>query len=110
MNNLSWLLYAADVTQNIKFLLILVGLLGLAFTGFAWGHHIIDLEKPFPGGPKWLALFTGALFVSAVIPDSETFYAIAVSEVGEEVVKSETAGKAVKALNNWLDAQLEEHK
>lgn len=110
MNSLSWLLYAADVTQNIQFLLCLAGIIGGAAVGMAWMHHHIDLEKPFKAGPKLLALCLGSLLVSAAIPDDETFYAIAVSEVGEEVVKSETAGKAVQALNNWLDAQLEEKK
>ena len=110
MNSLSWLLYTADVSQNIQVLLCLSGIIGLFVGGLAWLHHYFDLVKPFKAGPKLLALCLGSLLVSAAIPDDETFYAIAVSEVGEEVVKSETAGKAVKALNNWLDAQLEEKK
>lgn len=44
--------------------------------------------------------------VSIVTPSSNTMYAIAASEVGERVITSETGGKAIEALNVWLDAQI----
>ena len=54
------------------------------------------------GGVSAIAL----VVVSLAVPSKDTVYAIAASEVGEEIVKSETAGKAVKALNAWLDKQI----
>lgn len=44
--------------------------------------------------------------VFVFVPQKNTVYAIAASEVGEEVLKSETADKAMTALNAWLDRQI----
>lgn len=45
---------------------------------------------------------------AAAVPPKETIYAIAASEMGEELMKTPTATKAVKALDAWLDKQLAE--
>lgn len=47
-----------------------------------------------------------AWFLAAAAPSKETVYAIAASEMGEELLKTPTATKAVKALDAWLDKQL----
>lgn len=47
-----------------------------------------------------------ASVVFCVFPSSGTLYAIAASEMGERVVTSETGGKAIAALNAWLDKQV----
>jgi hypothetical protein len=53
-------------------------------------------------GVLFLVSFIGGIF----IPSRDTMYAIAASEMGEDVLNSETGGKAVEALNAWLDRQI----
>ena len=115
MNDLSWLLYFADIADNlsgilrpISFVLITVSIL----MGLFLFPVNCEADKEFK--LFYTTLFKNVLIataivsiVSSVIPSKETLYAIAVSEVGEEVVKSETANKAVKALNTWLDRQIQ---
>ena len=57
------------------------------------------LKTGFPLIILWLML-------SVVVPSQETIYAIAASETGETALKSDTGGKAVQALNAWLDRQI----
>ena len=64
------------------------------------GRSLWSLTKP-----SFIAMLVGLVLVSFV-PASATIYAIAASEVGEEVLNSETGGKAVQALNSWLDKQI----
>lgn len=40
----------------------------------------------------------------------DTVYAISVSELGEDIYKSEIGQKATKALESWIDSQLKEKK
>lgn len=46
--------------------------------------------------------------LGAALPSKETVYAIAASEMGEELLKTPTAAKATKALDAWLDKQIAE--
>lgn len=147
MNELSWLIYAADVAGTAK---ALAGL-GIASTALSSGvlcivdlarykgnNHRADCEvwdaamadhvkypslykKPASDRPDdkdaepwrpWkvvkapvLAGIACAVFM-CVFPSSGTLYAIAASEMGEHVIESETAGKAINALNAWLDRQI----
>lgn len=138
MNDLSWLIYLAGTLPSlawavcvISFLstipLSIIVFLGLTrFLGDADRVHKEDVhynnavkgELANPTLPAlsdkfsklwWAPCFTMFLyFASFLVPPQETFYAIAASEMGEEIVKSETAGKAMKALDAWLDRQIEE--
>ena len=47
--------------------------------------------------------------LGAALPSKETVYAIAASEMGEELLKTPTAAKATKALDAWLDKQIAEN-
>lgn len=40
------------------------------------------------------------------MPSKDTVYAIAASEMGESVLKSETGSLATQALNAWLKKQI----
>jgi hypothetical protein len=114
MNGLSWLIYLADVADNLDNLLSFMqgaGLVGGVILGIAafvgademeakdwatWRRVAFRLTLP--------AFLTGAL-VGSVVPSKETIYAIAASEMGEEVLDG-TEGRAMKALNSWLDRQI----
>lgn len=134
MNSLSWLIYAADVSQSIDVVTILGSVGAGALVGAslytdtserrAWDHQLNEnrrypslYAKPEgerPGttqplaGLRRNALIAIAAMVSVniVFPSAPTLYAIAASEVGEQVIKSPTATKAVKALDAWLDQQI----
>lgn len=119
MNTLSWLLYAADLAGSLSTVLTLVAFgAGLAGTVTVVARA---MRRDFDGdGPVWeggWAVSKGfyrvaiiAALIAAIVPGKDTIYAIAASEVGEEALKSETAGKAVKALNAWLDQQIAPEK
>ncbi len=119
MNKLSWILYWADVLPSLAGAVgFVTGL--LAFIGtVVMAFHVV--AGCFPNDPEAAAYRSGTSFIRWVlplvfllcwgtylVPSKETFYAIAASEVGEDVLKSPEVGKARQALNNWLDKQMEE--
>lgn len=123
MNELSWLIYAGDVADEVNGLgsaAIVVSVLAVVVSAAALGlgafvsaddYHNEDAGKPikaFSGKLlKAVLPWCAALIVAGVVvPSKDTVYAIAASEMGERVIKSETGGKAVEALNAWLDRQI----
>lgn len=138
MNELSWLIYAADVAGSIDTVslggIVVAILCGGCFLAEAanrdcpaakWDekarNHFLyggNYERPKgerPAEYRWSVgaairgplIATGVCIAVAVFtPGRETLYAIAASEMGERALASETGGKAVQALNAWLDRQI----
>lgn len=122
MNDLSWLIYLADIVSGINGFLaaITVGsvlwIAGAIIYGMilkdGWNVKVGDevwtrghqIQKAAATKTIWVPLI--AILVAIPIPSKTTIYAIAASEGGEAVLKSETAGKAMEALNAWLDRQI----
>ena len=114
MNALSWLIYLASVVNSVGILSFIVVILSVLV--FLAGltvvcQHTEDYEKSERDtGVKMLKHSVTAFLVFAllliVLPGRETIYAIAASEMGEELLNSETGSKAVKALDAWLDRQI----
>ena len=114
MNSLSWMLYLADVVGSAGKLFGIIGFLGAAGFAFATlaslgmmsdGEHEDAARCKTVAG--WLAVIGfPSLLLSILAPSSDTIYAIAASEMGETALNSETGGKAVQALNAWLDRQI----
>jgi hypothetical protein len=129
MNELSWMLYLADVANSAGATFAAAGLLMFVWAIAVTICRIAYTLKPiYARGTSYeeewqraadfwhsktgslTGLFLGAfllLAVNVVIPSKETIYAIAASEMGEAVLDSGTASKAHKALDKWLDKQLE---
>lgn len=122
MNELSWLIYAADVAGDANSVCGFVFYAGIFSVGIyavvkgvgkAISCSLGDYDDP-PVLPSlasvskklWLPVLIAGV-VGVATPSSSTIYAIAASEMGERVITSETGGKAVKALNAWLDKQVE---
>ena len=118
MNGLSWMIYLAGVADVLGGAFSLFAtLLGL---GMAFGTFVLigcAFDDSISAETKAKAAkfyrrggvaFAIALIGSATIPSSNTIYAIAASEYGEKLATSETANKAVRALNAWLDRQIGE--
>ena len=114
MNNLSWLLYLADVCDSFKGIvtgLLVLSCCGAVFLGVAILVLLVE-ESTEKGWAIWrltlkyvIGLFLFSSISMVLIPQKSTVYAIAASEVGEKVIESPTAKKAVDALNRWLDQQ-----
>lgn len=122
MNSLSWMIYLADVAGSVSTIGIVAMILSLgggivAAIACAVRTDFDNLdrcrdEKISLAAAGWRAgkgFFLTGLVIGAVlvpIPSREAVYAIAASELGEEALNTETGGKAVQALNAWLDRQI----
>jgi len=114
MNSLSWLIYAAGVAPNVAAVFAWVsGAFVFLTVAILFIYAMSEGEYNKTQFVKWL--IPGAILaslVSALIPPQNTIYAIAASEVGEEIVTNEkvvnTTNKAFQALNSWLDKQITE--
>jgi hypothetical protein len=119
MNDLSWFLYLAGVFGNLGQLLSILFVAGMIGAGFALVISGIlrslsycdedDIKRSHIFFGSALKIFLVAIIsgvLCSVIPSRDTMYAIAASEMGEEALKSPIATKAGKALEAWLDQQI----
>lgn len=114
MNQLSWLLYLADVSASSEGWMVffscwatvvtLVSVLVLCNAPLAEK----GVRAAAAGNTMLVSIPTMLVCVilSVVLPSKETVYAIAASELGEQVMTSETGQRAGRALNAWLDKQI----
>ena len=110
MNQLSWMIYLADVAGNFVLVLSALGLIGTLGGGIIWAMSCdpyLSMDGARPKARKACVGGVAVLFFVAIVPSKSTIYAIAASELGEDVLKSETGSKALKALDAWLDRQIE---
>jgi hypothetical protein len=112
MNNLSWLLYFADVCGNLG----VVAVLSWIFSGLFTIFYGMAIDFDFEDNPlknviinTWKAIVIITV-LCVFLPGKQTIYAIAVSETGEEVLKSNISTKAQQAIEKWIDTQLEDKK
>lgn len=120
MNGLSWLLYLAELSQNVSVVLFTVAGVSLLFccAAIMYGGIIKDdvyrsekgtSEKWLRGNRtqklalKFLMVPVMALFLACIFPSKATVYMIIASEAGEKAVKTETGKKAIEAVNRYLD-------
>lgn len=103
MNSLSWFLYFAGVVNGLGVLLFMVGLLMAAGLAAYAGCHASDGDHT-----KWkyIPLAVIPWLLCALIPNQSTMYAIAASEMGEEVYKSDIGQKTRQAIEAWIDSQI----
>jgi hypothetical protein len=116
MNDLSWLLYAADVLPSLKgwmnvasWCLIIPCILGwFIVTCMIMSEGLDDELRAFRNG-LWNGTKTALPFlfvcltISTIIPSRDTIYLIAASEMGEEALKTEQAQKVGDYLDSLLD-------
>lgn len=123
MNQLSQLLYLANVSGNVGTLLALFGVLVLiACVAFfiqsciyyddisRWSADrtagLKKFSKSIHTSLKCLGLVLVLWVLAALCPSQDTVYAIAASELGGRALNSQTGGLAVQALNAWLKKQI----
>lgn len=118
MNSVSWFLYLADVVSNVSVVALLVALFFVAFCVLVLVGQLFsegEFSKDMPNIWKyWWRCLSGAIFfgiVACLFPSKNTIYAIAASQVGEQIVKNEQvkgiADDASKALQQWIRRQIE---
>ena len=114
MNSLSWHIYAADVCSNLTRLLFAAVFFGGAtyviLLVVYGGIKYIEEDKDAKPPPKSLLIGVIAVAVIGIaVPSKETIYAIAASEAGERLAKSEAitevSREALATLKVWLRAQ-----
>ncbi len=122
MNDLSWLLFWADALPGIAqalaitcglltVFLIFLYILGVTQGFGSWtresDQHLAKSNREFG---RWWVLTFSIWMLTFIVPSTNTFYAIAASEMGEEFTKTKTFNKASAALDAWLDKQIEKPK
>lgn len=127
MNSLSWLIYLAGVLEKVGIFVIATGIISGAAAiviGIAVGVIAVDGDDSSkPQRALWVALtvFSASFLVGAIIPSRATMYAIAASEIGEDVLSSDTAKEvgdeaagiardSLKVIRKFLDERLEDQK
>jgi hypothetical protein len=109
MNTLSWFIYLADVIPSFGGFILTIGGLVL-FAGIALVVcYAFDNDGKPPKYWQWITIAPLVLMlIGLFIPSKNTMYAIAASELGEKVIRSEIGEKSFKALSIWLDKQIGE--
>lgn len=118
MNSLSWMIYLADVASyagKAAAVIAFFGAIGAACGSVIAVAAYADKEADVAmNARRWSAgafkITIVCAVMAALLPSKTTVYAIAASEMGEKVIASPTAGKAMKALDAWLDRQIGEDK
>jgi hypothetical protein len=129
MNSVSWFVYLADALANLKSALFGILFFGIpAAIALTVGGIVIrsgdwswvkDTDRKFweerrkqcasAAKVAWPVVAV-LVIVNIAIPSKNTMYAIAASEVGERVLKSEAAQEmasdATKALQQWIKRQI----
>lgn len=131
MNSLSWLLYAADVSEGARWVtLFLMVISGIASAGsvVVWLAVMDDRpnEKQQEEVSTWVRrvwwrfapLFIACMLVFIVVPQRQTLMLIAASEIGETVLASpqaqaiggeagELAADSLRVLRKFINEQLD---
>lgn len=114
MNDLSWFLYLAGALPQLSTAIAIVSALAALFFAILFFIYLCEKEDdPDSNVAKLLEPYRHVWWVCAIVftmtflvPSKETFYAIAASEMGEEVLNSKIGTKAQRALESWLDKQM----
>lgn len=117
MNSVSWFIYIAQVSNSLGILFTVLGTIGLfcctAYFAVPRINAFFESDDDFQGLPLQKGLLTLAIIsltVGNLMPEKNTMYAIAASQVGEQIVKTELASDATKALHSWIKKQIEPDK
>ena len=108
MNTLTWFIYWADVLPSLAKGLTILFLCSFIISVFINAYHLIERKCKKYIWMSFLCAFM--LLLSSFIPSQNTLYAIAASEMGEDVYKSEQGQKIVKQLSDWVESQLKVNK
>lgn len=125
MNQISWLIYIANIAENIGGILVFIGILIVAISGIyfvvsmgiysdieRWDssevktRELKNARKMRRFVPFLVCVSFVIWIIAACCPSQETVLAIAASQAGEQLLKTPTANLAEKALDAWLRRQI----
>lgn len=118
MNSLSLVLYFAGIVDGIKlnfgmiaFISMLLLIPGGCIAYFASRFSEYDGYDKTKGPGLWVIIVPTILFIvtgsiSILVPDKDTIYLIAGSEIGEQVVKSPEAQEMLQDIREVIKQQL----
>lgn len=120
MNSLSWLLYWADTLPSLATAIGVVCTLAALATGVTLIANIVstcsmeyegdDAEKISKGTmfSRWLLpLLVTVALLTHLVPEKQTFYLIAGSEMGQQALSTPEFEKIRKVINTYLDDALD---
>jgi hypothetical protein len=114
MNDLSWMLYAAEVLDSLRTAFKVGAFAGtilvLGLSAF-YAMCTMDEMTGFPAGCwkkpfRWIAIPIFLFVTAAFMPSSSTIYLIAASEAGETVVTSPDAMEMLNDLKSIIKQKL----
>lgn len=109
------LMYLAEIVGNLNTIMgiaFAVSMIGI-FTAFSiWlGNDFdMDLLKNVPRKRTLMAVYGFFLIACVLVPNQKLVYIAAAYQAGQEVSKTEIFDKALKLLNQKIDAELEKEK
>lgn len=125
MNQVSWLIYLADIFGNLSWLLVWAGIVVAIIAGAFFIQsccvldnlsgissrevELVSLKKGLKLREKVVtsAFAAFAFWIAAALcPSQDTVLAIAASQFGEQLLHTKTASLAEQALNSWLEKQV----
>ena len=120
MNALSWFLYFADVTGNLRGLLLLFTVVGgvasiMAFFGWLMQRDLYGADSVTANtlgsiSFKLAPVVVVCAILSALMPSKETIYLIAGSEAGETIVASPQGQEILNDVQEVIRYQLSQLK
>lgn len=119
MNNLSWILYFADVADKLgvaaTLCVVIFGLASLAGGIAVVGSRVDNPKRSEYHMPLWMliiptCILTLSLCVAVFTPSKDTIYLIAGSEIGETVVKTPEAQQMFSDIREVIQQQLKSLK
>ena len=115
MNQLSWLIYLAEVSEKLSDVFIgLAVILGIGAGAYAFLGSLFASDQDQPmrpyvqGGIKIACAAALCSLVAVLIPSSKTVYMIAASEAGETIVTSPEAKEMLSDLRGLIRRKLKE--
>jgi len=118
MNNLSLVLYFAGIVDGLKFNMGTIAFLSMILlipggcvTYFASKFNYDGKYDKTNGPGVWIIIVPTTIFVitgsmSVLLPDKDTIYLIAGSEIGEQVVKTPEAQQMLTDIREVIQQQL----
>lgn len=104
--NVALFLYAAEILNNLFFVLLVVLLIGLV-VGCVWGIVRLDCSYAAPPIPTWMfVVYVFLLVVLIAIPSKETMYLMAGAGAAEKVWDSSISQKTLQLIEQNLDEML----
>lgn len=114
MNNLSLMLYAAEVLERFSGLLLAVAIVTIGASLISWGIRSMnahDARQPIPKRPSgWVGLGLVAAVLCCFLPSTKTVYMMAASELGERVVTSPEGRDALALIREKVRKSLADEK